>query len=84
LTAIPQLGLIDEIKQLREQAVRIYGTEQDIDHQEGIFQSIGTYLPFVVWARLTPRRVQGILAHPDGPPDARRSAVRAGAREDED
>lgn len=36
-----QLGLIDEIKQLREIAVRIYGTEEAIDHQEGIFQSIG-------------------------------------------
>ncbi|KAJ9092209.1 hypothetical protein QFC21_006955 [Naganishia friedmannii] len=35
------LGLVDEIKELRELAVRIYGTEDAIDHQEGIFQSIG-------------------------------------------
>jgi hypothetical protein len=37
-----QLGLIDEIKDLRKLAVRSYGTEEAIDHQEGIFQSIGT------------------------------------------
>lgn len=43
-----QLGLIDEIKQLREQAVQIHGTEQAIDHQEGIFQSIGkSFYPFL-------------------------------------
>ncbi|KAI5449780.1 tRNA dimethylallyltransferase, mitochondrial [Naganishia albida] len=50
-----ELGLIDEIKQLREQAVRIYGTEQTIDHQEGIFQSIG-YKEFshIPTDRLTP------------------------------
>ncbi|KAJ9121453.1 hypothetical protein QFC22_002069 [Naganishia vaughanmartiniae] len=35
------LGLVDEIKELRELAIRIYGTEDAIDHQEGIFQSIG-------------------------------------------
>lgn len=36
-----QRGLIDEIKQLRQEAVRLYGSEETIDHQEGIFQSIG-------------------------------------------
>ncbi|GHJ90172.1 hypothetical protein NliqN6_6574 [Naganishia liquefaciens] len=50
-----ELGLIDEIKQLREIAVHIYGTEEAIDHQEGIFQSIG-YKEFshIPTSRLTP------------------------------
>jgi hypothetical protein len=32
---------LDEIQELREIAVRLYGSADAIDHAEGIFQSIG-------------------------------------------
>jgi tRNA dimethylallyltransferase len=34
-------GLLEEIKALRDEGRRIYGSENVIDHEEGIFQSIG-------------------------------------------
>ncbi|KAJ9116773.1 hypothetical protein QFC24_006664 [Naganishia onofrii] len=46
-------GLIDEIKQLREEAVRVYGSEETIDHQEGIFQSYKEFA-HIPTSQLTP------------------------------
>lgn len=34
-------GLLQEIQQLREVAVKMYGSVDATDHAEGIFQSIG-------------------------------------------
>ncbi len=36
-------GLLEEIIALRKEGSRIYGSENVIDHEEGIFQSIGRF-----------------------------------------
>jgi tRNA dimethylallyltransferase len=36
-------GLLEEIIALRREGTRIYGSENVIDHEEGIFQSIGRF-----------------------------------------
>lgn len=34
-------GLLQEIQELRQIAVKLYGSAQHTDHSEGIFQAIG-------------------------------------------
>lgn len=37
----PQNGLLREIAEMRDIALGMYGSEDTIDHSEGIFQAIG-------------------------------------------
>lgn len=42
--SVAQRGLLDEVLKLRQRIQQVYGDEMAVDHEEGIFQSIGASL----------------------------------------